>query len=1067
MKGISSLVILATFLVGAFEPSPTAGGNWPAGARDQFEGRGLPESIAELRLPSPRLVTGVSVTEMGLPVFGAKGVQQVVVRLRTDPVAEVDDDSPKARRDRRGAIEAEQRDFLRRLLEIAPEAKVLGRVQLVLNAVLVEVGADILSGLSSDPAVLRITPVFDYKLALSETVPYIGASAVQDLGVDGSGVRVAVLDTGVDYTHAHLSGPGTEGAYMAAYGASPSDPRNATTDGLFPTAKVVGGFDFVGETWPAGPLSPDPDPIDFNGHGTHVADIIAGRSGVAPGVALYALKVCASQAPACSGVALILAMEFAVDPNGDGNAEDHVDIVNMSLGGNYGQPFDDELSTAVDNATKLGVLTVAASGNGGDLPYITSSPGAAATAIAVAQTHVPSDFIPFMTVLEPPSVKGDYRAIFQPWSAPLTGVIQGPVQYGDGAGGNLNGCSPFVAGSLDGSIVVVDRGACFFSDKIRSIQDAGGMLGIIALVSPGPPFPSGFGGGSPITIPGFIIGQADGDILRPGNAEVRFDPRNVNPLAGSVVVSSSRGPEFQDNRVKPDLAAPGASMSAQVGTGTGERPFGGTSGATPMVTGAAALLLQGYRPDFNFDRGLRGSEVRLSPLEVKALLMNTSEVNVRNTADGPLAPVTRIGSGEVRVDRALASPAAAWDMDGLTGALGFGFVDVADGSVSFTKRVRLRNYSSSQITYRLATTFRFADDAANGAVTVSTPREVSAGAGEDIVFEVVLTIEGRLLRDNLMDSGPRGNDPGPLTANEYDGYLVLDDGFRPIHLAWHVLPRKAARVIPTGAIPDSAGGPFAKFGLSSTIKLTNTGVGVAQNDAYALLALSPNLPRGGRGQRSPTPDIRAIGVRTFRVPAGFCSADPSYVMVFAVNTWERQTHANFPGIYWFNLDTDRDGTSDFAVFNFDLGLLQPLIDGRNATWALDYSTGNFSSFFFTEHAMNTANTALTICGEQIGGVPLFQEIGATVFALDVYFGGMGDVVEDLTFAPLGERFVASVADIPAGGSTLMSVPGWDGLFRRNPGELGLLVFTNGNRGQSSRGGATPATEALLFTDKAP
>ena len=84
--------------------------------------------------------------------------------------------------------------------------------------------------------------------------------------------------------------------------------------------------------------------------------------------------------------------------------------------------------------------------------------------------------------------------------------------------------------------------------------------------------------------------------------------------------------------------------------------------------------------------------------------------------------------------------------------------------------------------------------------------------------------------------------------------------------------------------------------------LSSTGVGVAQNDAYALVALSPNLPRGRRGEESPTPDIRAIGVRTFLVPAGFCSADPSYVMVFAVNTWERQTHANFPGIFWFDLD---------------------------------------------------------------------------------------------------------------------------------------------------------------------
>ena len=201
----------------------------------------------------------------------------------------------------------------------------------MLNAVFVEVDAAVLTDLAQDPAVVRIAPVKDYELDLFETVPYIGASAVQAAGFDGAGVRVAVLDSGIDYYHAALGGSGDPAEYAA-------DDPTIIEPGTFPTAKVVGGYDFVGSNWfgSGGPSEvPDPDPLDDGpgaGHGTHVGHIIGGFGGVAPGVDLYAVKVCSSISTACSGVALIQGMEFAVDPNGDGDPADHVDIINMSLG---------------------------------------------------------------------------------------------------------------------------------------------------------------------------------------------------------------------------------------------------------------------------------------------------------------------------------------------------------------------------------------------------------------------------------------------------------------------------------------------------------------------------------------------------------------------------------------------------------------------------------------------------------------------------------------------------------------------------------------------------------------
>ena len=271
-----------------------------------------------------------------------------------------------------------------------------------------------------------------------------------------------------------------------------------------------------------------PDATTFGGHGTHVADIIAGKLGVAPAAELYAIKACSAPATSCSGIALIQAMDFALDPNGDGRIRDRVDIINMSLGSPYGQPFDDDLSAAVDAASKVGVLTVASAGNSADKQFISGSPGAASSALSVAQTAVPSATLQLFTITNPPA--GNRGAVFQPWSAPLTTVIEGPVTWfptaADGKSigcANAAGATPYAAGELTGKIVLVDRGACSFSLKIANIAAAGGRLGIIGLITPDVPFGGAFGGGVQ-TMPGYMISQVDANFLRANNASVRFDP---------------------------------------------------------------------------------------------------------------------------------------------------------------------------------------------------------------------------------------------------------------------------------------------------------------------------------------------------------------------------------------------------------------------------------------------------------------------------------------------------------------------------------------------------------------
>ena len=1035
--------------------------------QDRAQGRELPAGIADLKLDSAVEVGGLSADDLQGGVAALPG--KIVIRLSAESGAEAFKKG-KDEANAKQAARAQQDGFLSRLRSIDPNARVIARVQLVLNAVFVEVDTSKLAEIARDPAVVRVAPVGNYVADLEETVPYIGAQAVHDAGVTGKGVKVAVLDSGIDYTHRAFGGPGTPAAYS-------SNNPTIIEPGTFPTAKVVGGFDFVGSAWPGteetpAPEAPDPDPLDDGpeaGHGTHVGHIIGGVGGVAPAVDLYAVKVCSSVSTSCSGIALIQGMEFAADPNGDGKVKDRVNIINMSLGSDYGQPFDDDLSTAVNNATGIGILTVAAAGNGSDKPYVQGTPAAAETALSVAQTQVPSASLQVFIV------NGvAHPAVFQPWSVPLTSTITAPVQYGTGAGGNLNGCAAFAAGSLAGKIVLVDRGDCNFTLKISNISQAGGLAGIIGLVAPGAPFAGADGGDRPIDIPGYMISQASSNAVKaaiasPGGATGTLDPANQIPLVGQMVGSSARGPQHESTQlIKPEIGAPGASVSAIAGTGTGEGPFGGTSGASPMVAGSAALLLEGFGGTKTTGKGKPSGKAighGLSPAEVKALLMNNAETDIDTDPFTGLAPITRIGGGEVRVNRALDAPAAAWDNDVPTGALGFGFVDVAEDTVTLKKTVRIRNYDNTKRTYTITPTFRFANDVTNGAVAVSAPSsvEVKPGRGNDTLFEVTMTIDGTKLRGNFMNSGSNGANPDALTTNEYDGYLTLNDGSHPIHLAWHVLPRKAANVVPSKTTLSGGGTPAAP----EVVGLNNTGVGTAQNDAYALIAESPNIPEGPAGAGAPTPDIRGVGINTFPVPASFGCADPpapSFVWAFSVNTWERQEHL-LPVSHIFFLDTNQDGTDDWAVLNRDVSFTG-ISDGRQLTWALNLETGDATAFFFAEHSMNTGNTVLLICAEQIGLTAadmLTTNVDVDVVAQDFYHGGPGDTVEDLTVTPLGEQFLGLPEDVPGNTNDPDGLEVIDfGPFPGNTPELGVMLVTNGDRGAGNRGGATKETEALLL-----
>ncbi|MCH7568620.1 MAG: S8 family serine peptidase [Nanoarchaeota archaeon] len=265
------------------------------------------------------------------------------------------------------------------LQKISPGFIILNEFDVVFSGVAID-GIDVenVPKIENLPYVKKVTPNFEVRTTLMDSVPLIRADKVwesslwgsteyscedvtnEETCITGKGVTIGIIDTGVDYTHQDLGG---------CFGAG---------------CKVIDGWDFVNN---------DPDPMDDMGHGTHVAATAAGRrgrlTGVAPGASIVAYKVLNENGRGYfSGI--IAAIERSVDPNQNNNFSEHLDVISLSLGAycffEYNRDCgpDDPTSTAIDNAVAVGVVSVVAAGNAGQLGYgYISSPGVARKAVTV------------------------------------------------------------------------------------------------------------------------------------------------------------------------------------------------------------------------------------------------------------------------------------------------------------------------------------------------------------------------------------------------------------------------------------------------------------------------------------------------------------------------------------------------------------------------------------------------------------------------------------------------------------------------------------------------------------
>ncbi|HET8719854.1 MAG TPA: S8 family serine peptidase, partial [Candidatus Nitrosotenuis sp.] len=219
---------------------------------------------------------------------------------------------------------------------------------------------------------------------LDKSAKYVGVDYPHSLGYTGDGIKVAVIDTGVDYTHPDLLGFGPEG-------------------------KVIGGYDFVEN---------DDTPQDTNGHGTEVAGIIAANGnlkGIAPDAKILAYRV-SDTGNAVSSDLIVSAIERAV--------KDGANIINISLGVNR---TNNKIDDAINFAVKNGVVVVAAAGNSGPDPSTIGSPGKDPNAITVGATYnnITASLVATLTV--------DHKRIEvlpMVGSKPLSNPITSEIVYG-------------------------------------------------------------------------------------------------------------------------------------------------------------------------------------------------------------------------------------------------------------------------------------------------------------------------------------------------------------------------------------------------------------------------------------------------------------------------------------------------------------------------------------------------------------------------------------------------------------------------------------------------------------
>ncbi|PEL06035.1 S8 family serine peptidase [Bacillus sp. AFS017336] len=604
---------------------------------------------------------------------------------------------------------------------------------------------------------------------MMDSLPQIGVDKLHAEKVTGKGIKVGVIDTGIDYNH-----PDLKYAYQGYRASFGSDPKAIDPN-------TVKGWDFVDndadpmettyKNWQDSKqpeINPSSGSAYYTEHGTHVSGTIAGEQknnvdyaveGVAPDVDLYSYRVLGPYGSgATAGV--IAGIDKAIS--------DGMDVINLSLGNSLNDPLY-PTSVAINNAMLSGVVSVVAAGNAGPNELTLGAPATSALGITVGASDFAMNIPTFTSMSAGEQTVKNVKLLGKNYKDKLETLQNQSMQV---MFAGLGKATDFEGKDFTGKIALIERGELAFIDKIKNAAKAGAKAVIIYNNIEGE-IPSYLGEAMEL-IPSFSLTQADGKRLKElgDNTSLTFGAlANTQTEGDSLASFSSRGPVAGSYDIKPDVVAPGVAIFSTipeyinspedgVDYTTAYTRLQGTSMATPHVTGVAALVLQKH-PEY-------------TPFDVKAALMNTA-VDLKGDNS-----VFEQGAGRIDAYDAVHTDISIKVMDTTqtiengqvinvndeTGSISFGsHYQLENGSIEDSRKVVIKNHGEEDKTFNIEVEYHgertgIKDAVANG-IKLDVPSSVTVAGGKSSEMQPKITV------------------PQSAAAGRYEGYIHVTNTNNP------------------------------------------------------------------------------------------------------------------------------------------------------------------------------------------------------------------------------------------------------------------------------------------------